>query len=247
MPTYLCPKGHDSVESDYCSECGTKIQGAAIPLVTPIRTASEVSSEETSNIPAPPEAVPCPDCATPHLLHEGNFCEICGYNFTTGAHGELPVEKAEKPVTSQPVSQPVFQPTSKASDQTIVLPNSATGWSIVISVDPTRSVPDRPPVPTQAPITLPLDKAINLMGRTSAMRAVYPEVALDFDQAVSQRHALLTIQPDGSLIFRDIGSSNGTQINGVEATVMADILLHDQDELTLGYWTKVQVYKQSGK
>jgi hypothetical protein len=199
LTTYLCPQGHNSSEADYCSECGTKIQGLGIT-------------------PVSPETI-CPSCSTLHNPDEGPFCGICGYNFITGAQGLPPQSEP------QPIPPAVLSP----------------NWTVVISVDPVQRDPISPPAPDLAPITLALPKSVNLIGRTSQARAIYPEISLDFDDAVSQRHGLLTIQADGSLMFRDIGSSNGTCLNGVEVTVMADLPLKNGDQLTLGHWTKLSI------
>ncbi|MBF1999769.1 MAG: FHA domain-containing protein [Synechococcales cyanobacterium M58_A2018_015] len=269
MATYPCPKGHDSTEADYCSECGAKMQ-----VVTP------ASDETISN--APPlrqsdQRLICPDCTTPHDLAVGNYCEICGYNFATGAHGELPVQQASFAVSSDSKSTALDDSADSLADAAAVtsvasrvapqvelegesnssepsdsppkqdglpvqtLPTSTTGWVAVISVDPALRNAYSPPAPNQPAVALPLEKPINLIGRTSEKRAIYPDVALDFDDAVSYRHGLLIVQSEDCLLFRDIGSSNGTRINGTEATVMADIPLHHHDELTLGHWTKIQI------
>ena len=68
-----------------------------------------------------------------------------------------------------------------------------------------------------------------------------PEIPLDFDDAVSSRHATLTVQPDGQLVLRDIGSSNGTMYNGIELKPMQDYPLRNGDSFTLGHWTRITV------
>jgi hypothetical protein len=241
MSTYPCPEGHQSIEADYCSECGTKIQSAAVSKDAPTGTVPTSQPSPTPPSAEPSQQIPCPDCSTPHDPTEGNFCEICGYNFATGTSGELPVKAPATP-TANPTAAPEKSSVSPVkSAATIAPPTSTTGWAVIISVDPALRDPLSPPTPDRAAIALPLEKSVNLIGRTSAIRAVYPEIPLDFDDAVSQRHALLVVQPDGSLVCRDIGSSNGTRLNGAELTVMADVPLQDRDELTLGHWTRVQV------
>jgi pSer/pThr/pTyr-binding forkhead associated (FHA) protein len=110
---------------------------------------------------------------------------------------------------------------------------------VVISIDPSLASSDSPPAPLQPSKTIDLTSPTNLIGRTSQARAIHPEIPLDVDDAVSSRHAILTIQADGALILRDIGSSNGTMLNGKEIAVMADIQLHPGDEITLGHWTRI--------
>ena len=209
MNTYSCPKGHASTESDFCSECGAKIAGAA---------------------PAAASAIPstgaplCPDCKAERLDADIVFCEVCGYNFSTGAHGEIPLVETVA-VLAVPAA--------------VVLPIE---WSLSITLDSTAHDAGSPPPPEGIePIVRTLAKPVNLIGRQSAARAIHPEIPLDFDDAVSHRHAVLTKLDDGSLVLRDIGSSNGTQVNATEVQPMTDIPLHDGDEITLGHWTRIKV------
>ena len=75
---------------------------------------------------------------------------------------------------------------------------------------------------------------MSLIGRRSEKRAILPEVSLDLDDGIPHRHALLTRGDDGSLTLRDIGSANGTRLNGADVQPLADTVLHDGDEITLG-------------
>ena len=221
MSTYLCPKGHQSSESDYCSECGVKIGSSSAPIVP--------STPQTT----PPKAATlCPDCSAPHELYSGSFCEICGYNFVTNAHGELPISPPVVPKVAAPLETVTTkQPESAPCD-----------WQAVITIDPALRHPDSPQPPAdQPPITIRLDQSTHLIGRTSQARAVYPDIAVDLDDAVSHRHAIVDRPSDNTLILRDIGSSNGTQLNGVELQPMTDVTLKDGDEITIGHWTKILI------
>jgi hypothetical protein len=228
---YSCPKGHNSTEADFCSECGAKIMGVGVPETPAIQTSPPAATGGTAAI------YPCPVCTTPHEEGTGDFCEICGYNFLTGSQGGVPF----------PISPPVPQTQSVAQtyipDRAPTIPNPPTNvpvrWQVVISIDPSLASPDSPPAPVSSARTIDLTAPTNLIGRTSQARAIHPEIPLDVDDAVSSRHAILTIQADGSLILRDIGSSNGTMVNGKEIAVMADIQLHSGDEITLGHWTRI--------
>ena len=211
--TYLCPKGHDSTEADFCSECGAKING-----VSPI-------PDRPADALLPNNQQICPDCATPHDDSEGPFCEICGYNFVTGLSGELPIAPA-------PVSTPVASPDPSPTP---------TQWQLHIAIDPSLRLPESPDPPDIPPQTIVLNKPTALMGRTSQARAIYPDISLDFDDAISHRHAIFSLQPDGSLILRDIGSSNGTLLNGVELKPMTDISLKAGDSIVLGHWTRIAI------
>ncbi len=218
MSTYQCPKGHESSESDFCSECGAKILG--VPQQTLVKNAVNVET--------------CPDCSAPHEPNSGDYCEICGYNFVTKAHGELAIAKTATEQEKVTQRQTTFS-SSPSTPQSPVI-----SWEVVVTIDPSLRHPESPEPPIdQAPITFPLENATNLIGRNSQVRAIHPEIALDFDDAVSHRHALLNRQADGTFTLRDIGSSNGTQFKGVELKPMVDIPLQDGDEFTLGHWTKI--------
>ncbi len=224
---YICPKNHNSTEADFCSECGAKIMGLGI---------GELVSNPTNPTPISIATIPvaseyCPDCSTPHEAATGGFCEICGYNFLTSAKGGNPLSNFPAPIN--------------LSANLNLAPTTATipigQWQLVISIDPSLATPDSPTAPTQAPITIDLNQGTNLIGRTSQARAIHPEIPLDFDDAVSSRHAIITLHPDGSLVLRDIASSNGTMVNGKEIAMMADISISSNDEITLGHWTRIKI------
>jgi FHA domain len=241
MSIYQCSKGHSSTESDYCSECGTKIQGSSEPI-------SYVNTLEKKLSKATVASIICPACSAPHEPDSGKFCEICGYNFTTGAHGEIPIIETkgeiegkgegvngkgniEKTITPSILPTPPTPPT-------LPTPNFL---EITITVDPSLQSPESPEPPDQPPIILRLDKESNLIGRRNEKRGINPEIALNFDAAVSHRHALINRQPDGNFTLRDIESANGITLNGVELTPMVDAVLKDGDEFTLGHWTRIKI------
>jgi hypothetical protein len=230
MSTYKCPKGHDSTESDFCSDCGSKILGVteqALDTNTIPSTARQSIGVET-----------CPACSAPHEADSGIFCEICGYNFVTGVHGEVPIAKeAEEQGRGGAEEQG-----SRGAGGEIISSSPVAEWELIVTVDPSLRESESPEAPTnQATLTFRLEKDSNLIGRSSEIRGIHPEVPLDFDDAVSRRHALLNRQPDGSFTLRDIDSANGTKLNGVELKPMVDAPLQDKDEFTLGHWTRIIV------
>jgi hypothetical protein len=250
MTTHVCPKGHLSAESDYCSECGTKIQttrdmladlpAGANPWPELTSTQDPFATPAAAPTTSGGEAIACPACGAMHEATDGNFCEICGYNFSTGQTADLPIATlTPPPIDPTPVT---IVPVATAP---IVLPSSTTGWAITIRIDPSLATANSPPAPTQAPIVVPLNQTTSLIGRTSAVRGVLPEIPLDWDDAISHRHALLIVQADGSLIIRDVGSSNGVQFKGQDLAAMADVPLQSGDVLSLGHWTTIAVDYQN--
>src|SRR5580698_4750514 len=201
METITCPKGHPSSEPDFCSECGAKIQSAK-SVTTPAHSSSGK----------------CPDCEADRAPDGSIFCEVCGYNFATGAHGEVPI------ATTQPTSAPAI-PTPPAASPA-PLPK---GWAVTVAVDPSLGASESPAPPVGVePFAVSLDKPVSLIGRRSESRAIFPEIALNFDVAVSHRHALLQ-RVDSGLLLRDIGAANGTRLNGKDIASMVDTPLKDGD------------------
>ena len=229
---YNCPKGHSSTDSDFCSVCGTRIEAGV---------SSSVSSRVGTSSSAVGGIVPCPDCGTIHEINEGKFCEICGHNFETGQSGGLPMDLP--PIVIPPLDIPTIANISHPPTDSPPSPvQTAITWTLTITIDPTLASAESPPPPTEPDriITLQPNSA-NLIGRNSAARAIAPEIALDLDTAISTRHAILNAQLDGQLILRDIGSSNGTQINGIHLVPMKDYPLKSTDRITIGHWTAIVI------
>ncbi|MGI4831687.1 MAG: FHA domain-containing protein [Janthinobacterium lividum] len=199
MALLVCPKGHESTEPDYCSECGAKMEDAATE--------------------AGPQAVAehCPACGAAREQREV-FCEICGFDFAS--QGALSMTSVAVPLVEEQV-----------------LPKR---WRAVVSVDAAAHQNGSPEVPAEfAGATVALEIESSLLGRRSVARAIFPEIDLSHDAAVSHRHALLLLDSMGGLVLRDIGASNGTRLNGKEINPMTDYPLHPGDAITLGHWTRV--------
>ncbi len=85
-------------------------------------------------------------------------------------------------------------------------------------------------------MVFPLGRTYNSMGRRSPADGVYPDVDLtDFDHEayISRRHAQI-IKDGNSYYFEDLGSSNGSYLNGEFITKGARQLLKNGDLLKLG-------------
>ncbi len=112
----------------------------------------------------------------------------------------------------------------------------------MLSVDASLREAGSPEPPANVgPFTFELTKDVTLIGRRSEARAIFPEIPMFFDDAVSHRHALLELTPEGALMVRDIGSSNGTRLNGKELPAMVDTPLADGDVITLGHWSRIAI------
>ncbi|HUD38007.1 MAG TPA: FHA domain-containing protein [Streptosporangiaceae bacterium] len=70
----VCPDGHQSVAADFCDTCGMRIEGA--PATGAAGPGSGGPEAAGGGGPS------CPQCGTER---NGQFCEVCGFDFTSGA------------------------------------------------------------------------------------------------------------------------------------------------------------------
>jgi len=89
---------------------------------------------------------------------------------------------------------------------------------------------------TRRTVESPLDKTIHL-GRLDPANGIFPEVDLSPDggveKGVSRRHARI-LKREGVIVVEDLGSINGTFVNGQRLAPYLSEALHDGDQLQLG-------------
>ncbi len=215
-----CPQGHQSESPDFCSVCGVEITGAAA-----VEPASSPALAANSSV--------CPECGTPCERPGQVFCEVCGYNFRTRASGIPPLAGPGAPVP-EPVATAAADPPVPTSGQGL----SIARWDVVVEVDDCLYGNANPDAPRDRPIqTFTLFTNESLIGRAGT--EVRVQVPVADDHGVSRRHALLVRQPDGGLILRDLGSTNGTQLNGIDVLPGADVPVKDGDRIGIGGWTRI--------
>ena len=64
-------------------------------------------------------------------------------------------------------------------------------------------------------------------------RAAGVALRLD-DESVSRHHCSLALRRNGELVIADLGSANGTQINGMSITSGSAVLLSSGDVIRIG-------------
>lgn len=221
--SFICPKDptHASTDPDFCSECGAKIAVASPP--DPVSPSTGVGS--TAGV--------CPDCGTPRV-GSAKFCEVCRYNF------DNPAANSSAQVATVPAV------TAPAVPIAPVIPNFATEkFDVVVRVDPTLYTDPDPalPLPTnQAEQFFPLDLPENLIGRRSESRGIYPEISLT-DPGVSHRHAKLFVEA-GAIYLLELGSTNGTRLDGVDAHPGVKLPVLTTSSITLGCWTRIELRRR---
>jgi hypothetical protein len=241
--TTTCANGHDSTESDYCSVCGTRIEGAAGAAPVDVAPAAPDAGAAGS---APGEL--CPNCSS-ELDPGTRFCEVCGYDPNTGSLPKAPVVQPADPVDAAGDAAPA-DPAAAVPDAGAAAPAPVGGtWVAVVTAD--RAYYDRNKVTeVQFPLGVPA-RTITLepgkshtIGRRSHSRGTNPEIDLagpPEDAAVSHTHASLLSKDDGSWELVDHGSTNGTYVNEGPDPVAANtpIPLVSGDRIYVGAWTQI--------
>ncbi|MQM24873.1 FHA domain-containing protein [Glycomyces albidus] len=97
------------------------------------------------------------------------------------------------------------------------------------------------------PRRFPLDKSDLTIGRYSAKRGITPDIDLSGDVAdpgVSAQHARLYAKPDGSWTIMDVGSSNGTFLNGSDEPLAPNVEfpVGDGTYINIGAWTRLTIH-----
>jgi hypothetical protein len=161
----------------------------------------------------------CPVCGTARVADD-RFCESCGHDFTAA-----------------PAST-----------------GRAAGWELVIVADRhyfDRVVAQEIDFPGDVePRRLALDQPELRVGR-GRPGADSPPDGIDLtgaadDPALSRLHAVMARQGDGSYTIEDVGSTNGTEVNGRALPSHDPVTLADGDRIQLGAWTTMTVRRLEG-
>jgi hypothetical protein len=172
-----------------------------------------------------PEVKACPACESPV---RGRFCEVCGHD------------------SALPEPVPHTQPANAAAP---------VGWTAVVAADRefyqrvlARDGPDTVEFPRFfRERRISLAKDTTLIGRHNHEQGVEPEIDLGIrpaDRGVSTQHAVLRIR-DSGLTVTDLGSTNGTSLNGSEDLLAKgeETPLIEGDRIHVGAWTTITVVR----
>lgn len=207
-----CPSGHASDESDYCSVCGAAI---AVAAAAPAPQAPPREHRGT-----PPIRPSCPVCAEPRADLDARFCEVCRYDFVDCVGGPRPV--AAVPAAARAPAH--------------------AAWHLVLTVDPSLDTEPDPaaPPPADPERIFPVEQAEMLVGRRDDRQNIRPAVPLH-DPGASRRHAKFLLGADGTVSLHNLGSTNGTKLNGEDVVSGSIRPLKEGDEVTLGRWTRIRL------
>ena len=217
MTTYHCPAGHNSVDPDFCSECGNQLAPApgsapAAPAADPSPASAAPSTTSTSGAHEN-----CPMCTE---VRDGSaqFCGVCGYDYVNKTGGEVPQAAAPAPAVPAPNYAPPAVPTNSA-------PASLSSARIDLEVVVGKTGPRKHSL---------FDNE-NLIGRPNNKVAL--SLVIDGDEGISRRQMMITRQPDGSVTVRDLDSANGTKVehDGADGTrVQVTVAVGEERPIVVG-------------
>jgi FHA domain len=175
----------------------------------------------------PPAEPPCPMCGTAREEND-RYCAGCAYDFETG-----------QVLPPRPVAQAAQASAGPYGTRAAV----ATGLVLVLTFDAQRAnEPGCPPPPMDASEhVFIVDQPSIIIGRDDANGVHVPIPA---DPYVSRRHAEI-IDLGGAWGIRDLGSTNGTKLNGL-AMVGAEVkLIKANDIVEIGCFSRITVRDRS--
>lgn len=169
----------------------------------------------------------CQECGKEAQAGEA-ICSSCG-GALTDAELDLP-EVAAFPVNPDaqaPVAAaPVFSP------ETPTMPTAPT-MPVAPEVTSASGGPRLEVTVGSLSGSYPLKPEVTTIGRADPATGHRPDVDLSMDQAVSRRHAEIRRSGEGWRIV-DVGSTNGTIVNGAQIPRHQEVPLADGDEIRVG-------------
>jgi hypothetical protein len=229
---FRCPWGHQSTNDEYCDFCGA-LNPIAHPLVR--------SSASRSGAGVAVVEQPCRVCGTGRD-GEDRYCVNCGYDFEEGE----PLPPEPPPETGAVRVAAVEEQPRQPSAGTDVLdpapgaeaPSSAPALVLVVRVNTDRlEEPNAPPAPADPSDRMfMVDRSPILVGRDGPGL----DIPIHGDPYVSRRHAeIVRVGSDWGV--RDLGSTNGTRVNGVVVEGSEVRTLALDDVIEIGFFTRLEV------
>lgn len=219
----ICPDGHLSLAPFFCDVCGK-----------PVGAQTSVSDVKEST-------ALCPSCGA---ARTGRFCEVCGRDSALAR----PLRRPAEPAPAEPVAAEPATP-----EPAVAEPPRPVAWVATIVADRefydrviARKGPDAEQVgfPTYYPERrIVLHGSEILIGKRSVSQGIAPGIDLGIapaDIGVSRAHAMIHVD-DRGLTITDLGSTNGTSLNGSEDLLPPKVAvsLRSGDRIHLGGWTTI--------
>jgi hypothetical protein len=187
----------------------------------------------------------CPKCQTTQLNSNAQFCENCGHKLDEAVPKEAATIRtsiAAIPASTSSEPDAPRETASAPSDAPTGNPPVAN-WRVECRIFK-DAIPNQssPRSTYESSLEINLKNQVTQIGRSSRKRNLHPEIACDWDSAVSHRHAKIDLDPDGNAFLVDLGSSNGTMLNGQLISPSSPVKLKDGDRISLGGKTALIIH-----
>jgi len=226
--SFICPRGHHSVSDDYCSVCGVRNPGSSV--LAGVRPARDTGPGESL-------------CLVCGVQRDGSdrYCVNCGYDFEMGE----PFVPEPQPATNgyTPAPAPAHVAPMPAIPAVASAP-AAPSLVLLASVNTMRfDDPGSPPPPVDlSERTFILDRHSIVIGREGGSL----DIPIHGDPYISRRHAEI-VWMGSAWGIRDLGSTNGTRVNGVPLEGSEVKLLGPDDVIELGFFSQLTVRGLTGE
>jgi predicted RNA-binding Zn-ribbon protein involved in translation (DUF1610 family) len=200
-----------------------------------------------------------PTCAEGHTSAAADYCDVCGAPIEIRQGASAPTTAGQAcPACGATVvgrfcetcgHDSALPPPVPQAD----VPKARVQWTAVVGADRefyervlANGGPDTVDFPEFYPERrITLRGNTTLIGRRSRNHGVEPEIDLGIhpiDRGVSTQHAVLRIH-DSELTITDLGSTNGTSLNGSDELLSngEEIPLADGDRIHVGAWTTIRI------
>jgi hypothetical protein len=230
--SFICPRGHHSVSDDYCSVCGVRNPGSQV--LAGVRTVREHGPGETL-------------CLVCGVQRDGTdrYCVNCGYDFEMGEPFVPDPEPQSNGYTPAPAPVPhSAHMAAPAPAPAIASGPAAPSLVLLASVNTMRfDDPGSPPPPVDlSERTFILDRHSIVIGREGGSL----DIPIHGDPYISRRHAEI-VWMGSAWGIRDLGSTNGTRVNGVPLEGSEVKLLGPDDMIELGFFSQLTVRGLAGE
>lgn len=211
--------GSENLEgSAYCEDCGARLQaGVAAPTQEAPAVAAPPPPPPVMPEPAPAVVAPAPVVEAAPAPGGTVRCSACGADnpsyeaYCEDCGASLTAARADLSVpAAAPAPVAIAPPAPVAARPRLVLADGAQEF--------------------------PVDKDEVALGRRSPADGIFPGVDLteaDTESYVSRRHGRL-VRQDQRFLYEDVGSSNGSFVNGTKLQPGVQVEIHEGDRLRLG-------------
>jgi len=223
--SFTCPRGHPSASDDYCSVCGVRNPGVSV-----------MADERPNHAGMPADSL----CLVCGVQRDGNdrYCVNCGYDFERGEPFVPAAEPQLNGYAPAPASSPVSMAAPAIAPVSGATAPSAPSLVLLASVNTMRfDEPGSPPPPGDlSERTFILDRHSIVIGREGGNL----DIPIHGDPYISRRHAEI-VWMGSAWGIRDLGSTNGTRVNGVPLEGSEVKLLGPDDVIELGFFSQLTV------